>query len=32
MRVFGNAVLTQIVQAAVIDFALKMVLVVELWT
>jgi len=32
MRVFGKAVLAQIVQTAVIDFAVKMVIVVELWT
>jgi hypothetical protein len=32
MRVFGNAVLAQIVQMVVIDFAVEMVIVVELWT
>jgi hypothetical protein len=32
MRVCGNAVLAQIVQTAVIGFAVKMVGVVELWT
>lgn len=28
----GNAVLAQIVQMAVIDFAIKTVIVVEIWT
>jgi hypothetical protein len=31
-RAFGNAVLAQIVQMTVIDFAVKMVIVVDLWT
>jgi len=30
-RVSGNAVLAQIVQTTVIDFAVKMVIIVELW-
>jgi len=30
--VFGNAVLAHIVQTAVTNFAVKMVMIVELWT